>query len=291
MHIVGINRSPHQTRQSVESLALPRYLRHGIELAPGALVLDVGGNIGMFSRWAASACQGDVHILAFEPVLELAEALQFNLELAALEQPGVRSTVFRCGLADAEGATQFTFYPRCTMWSSAHEDMTDPDVLADALELVAQNIAAGQACGDQESPVPTPGLDELEADVRTVEMRRLSSVLRDCRTDGVLGGNQQIALLKVDVEGAELQVLLGIDEADWARLEQVVVEVHDRDGKLEAVAELLRFRGFAVKVERGPPPFYLVQRYADRVAPDGTGLQFSSSEMAHVFARRPHARV
>ena len=84
-------------------------------------------------------------------------------------------------------------------------------------------------------------------------MRRLSSVLRDCRTDGVLGGNQQIALLKVDVEGAELQVLLGIDEADWARLEQVVVEVHDRDGKLEAVAELLRFRGFAVKVERGPP--------------------------------------
>ena len=31
------------------------------------------------------------------------------------------------------------------------------------------------------------------------------------------------------------------------------MEVHDRDGKLEAVAELLRFRGFAVKVERGPP--------------------------------------
>ena len=69
------------------------------------------------------------------------------------------------------------------------------------------------------------------------------------------------------------------------------MEVHDRDGKLEAVAELLRFRGFVVKVERGPPPFYLVQRYADHVAPDGTGLQFSSSEMAHVFARRPHARV
>ena len=246
----------------------------------------------MFSRWATSACKGDVQILAFEPVLELAQALEFNLELARLDQPGVRSTVFRCGLADAEGATQFTFYPRCTMWSSAHEDMTDPDVLSAALDLVAQNIAASQACGDQKSPVATPGLEDLEADVRTVELRRLSSVLRDCRTDGVLGENQQIALLKVDVEGAELQVLLGIDDADWARVEQVVVEVHDRDGKLEAVVELLRFRGFTtITIERGPPPFYLAQRYSDHVAPDGTGLQFSSSEMAHVFARRPHARV
>ncbi len=32
-------------------------------------------------------------------------------------------------------------------------------------------------------------------------------------------------LLKVDVEGAELDVLRGVDPQDWARIRQVVVEV------------------------------------------------------------------
>ncbi len=269
-----------------------RYRRHGIELAPGALIVDVGGNIGMFSRWAIHECAGDAHILAFEPVPELARALEYNLALAKLEQPRAGFTVLNCALSDVEGEAQFTFYPQCTMWSSAHTDMTDPAMLSSALDLVTQNMPSDSSQGGAGLSRDLLGAD-LVAEIRTVELRRLSSILHEGILDGAgtVSRDQPIALLKVDVEGAELEVLLGVDDTDWARVQQVAVEVHDRDGKLEAVTDLLVFHGFAVKVERGPPPFFLVQRHSDSVAADGSGLQFESSEMAHVFATRPQARV
>jgi hypothetical protein len=51
-------------------------------------------------------------------------------------------------------------------------------------------------------------------------------------------------LLKVDVEGDELNVLLGIDAAHWPMIRQVVVEVHDVDGRLHDVCRLLRGVGY-----------------------------------------------
>lgn len=36
-----------------------------------------------------------------------------------------------------------------------------------------------------------------------------------------------MSLLKIDVERAELEVLQGLDGADWSRVQQVAMEVHD----------------------------------------------------------------
>jgi hypothetical protein len=53
-----------------------------------------------------------------------------------------------------------------------------------------------------------------------------------------------IHLLKVDVEGAELIVLEGVSDAVWARIRQVVVEVHDVDNRLEVIKRMLAAKGF-----------------------------------------------
>ena len=63
---------------------------------------------------------------------------------------------------------------------------------------------------------------------------------------------QAVTLLKLDCEGSELAVLAGIDREDpalWGRIQQVVAEVHDVDGRPAAVAALLRARGFESVVE------------------------------------------
>jgi hypothetical protein len=65
----------------------------------------------------------------------------------------------------------------------------------------------------------------------------------------------RIDLLKVDVEKAELDVLEGIDAADWPIIRQVVVEVHDHDGRLARVRELLLEHGFATIVVEQEPLF------------------------------------
>jgi hypothetical protein len=71
----------------------------------------------------------------------------------------------------------------------------------------------------------------------TCQLRRLSDVIREEKI-------QAIDLLKVDVEKCELDVLLGIDAADWSKIRQVVVEVHNHENRLETVKELLRSHGF-----------------------------------------------
>ena len=46
---------------------------------------------------------------------------------------------------------------------------------------------------------------------------------------------EKIDLLKIDVEKGELEVLNGIEDADWPRIHQIVMEVHDLDGRVGMV--------------------------------------------------------
>lgn len=77
----------------------------------------------------------------------------------------------------------------------------------------------------------------MGVDVVTVEMATLGHLLKQ----------HQIAwvdLLKIDVEGAELDVLLGLDGETWPRVRQVVVETHNRDGRQTQIERLLTENGF-----------------------------------------------
>jgi hypothetical protein len=110
--------------------------------------------------------------------------------------------------------------------------------------------------------------DLIEARLRgeTVQARtrRLSDVLRE-------QGVERVDLLKVDVQKSELEVLAGIDDADWARIRQLVVEVHDVGGRLAAITGELERRGFGVVAEQDP--------------------LFAGSIMWNVYARRAAPRV
>jgi hypothetical protein len=77
----------------------------------------------------------------------------------------------------------------------------------------------------------------------TIQLRTLSQELAD-------SGFETIDLAKIDVEGAEEQVLDGIGDADWPRIRQFVIEVHDVNGRLERMAARLRERGYRVAIDR-----------------------------------------
>ena len=84
----------------------------------------------------------------------------------------------------------------------------------------------------------------LSAETVEVDVMTLSGLMRR-------EGLSRIDLLKVDVEKAEADVLAGIEEADLAKIDQVVMEVHS-EGRLAELSGLLERHGFAVAVDPRP---------------------------------------
>jgi natural product biosynthesis luciferase-like monooxygenase protein/amino acid adenylation domain-containing protein/FkbM family methyltransferase len=210
------------------------YLRHGVTLPDGACIFDVGANIGFFTLWAHGRCRNP-RIYAFEPLPPTFETLRANVDLYGLD---VR--LFPCGVADRPGRAAFTFYRNAPglsgRFAGTAEDREETRaIVLDWLEK------AGPAGG-----LPAGQLDEvldehLRGEVFDCELVTLSDVIRQ-------EGIERIDLLKVDVERSELDVLRGIRDEDWPRIDQVVLEIHSRE-LLERVSALLAGRGYELAVE------------------------------------------
>ena len=209
------------------------YLRHGVSLPDGACIFDVGANIGFFTLWAHGRCRKP-RIYAFEPLPPTFDTLRANVDLYGLD---VR--LFPYGVADRPGRADFTFYRNAPGLSgrfggTAEDREETRAIVLDWLEKAAPSgLPAGQL---------DEVLDEhLRAEAFECELVTLSDVIR---REGI----ERIDLLKVDVERSELDVLRGIRDEDWPRIDQVVLEVHSRE-LLEQVSALLAGRGYELAAE------------------------------------------
>jgi amino acid adenylation domain-containing protein/FkbM family methyltransferase len=241
------------------------YLQHDIWLADDACVLDVGANIGLFTLHAAARCPRG-HVYAFEPLAPVCETLRRNV---ALHQ--APATIFEIGLGAGEQTEEFTYYPRCSMMSGLrrYADGAPPiDVARQMLLNVPSNetVAAATFLAEADDVLTA----RFAPQRTTVSLRRLSDVIDEQAI-------ARIDLLKIDVEGAELDVLAGIDARHWPRVAQVVMEVHDQPGtptagQLRAVTSLLEERGFTVTAEQDPRlrETWFYNLYASRPSPDGS---------------------
>jgi len=204
------------------------YLKHGVTLVDGDCVFDVGANVGLFTLFVHER-SANSRVYAFEPAPVTFGQLRSNVALYGLE-----ATLFNCGLADRTGEAEFTFYPRWSAMSGLYADRAEEEgVTRAALESQEPGLA-------RYSDDLLQG--RFEAETLRVQLRTVSDVLRD-------EGIARVDLLKVDVEKSELDVLHGIREEDWPKIGQVVVELYEAGGRLEAVESLLRARGYEVVAE------------------------------------------
>jgi FkbM family methyltransferase len=240
------------------------YSQSPIQLHDGDYVFDVGANIGLCSIFLArSAC--DLKIFAFEPIPETFAILQANT------QDCDRSTIecFNLGLSDRPRSVQFQFDRGLSVMSSMYPDeirqcvRSDANIYDWAMATVQDLISVSQIF-----PWLAHGLLWLLKlpILRSFGLAGLSVILWwmsrgthsspkmiDCQLSTVSEMMRQrkidiISLMKIDTEGSELDVLLGIEPQDWPKIKQFVVEVHDIDRRVDTIAKLLVEKGYQTEV-------------------------------------------
>ena len=55
----------------------------------------------------------------------------------------------------------------------------------------------------------------------------------------------RIDVLKIDVEGSEWDVLQGIGSGDWPKIQSVAIEIHDVEGRLQKIKQLLEQQAYS----------------------------------------------
>ncbi len=212
------------------------YIRHGITLEPEGCVFDVGANIGMFTLFILHNFP-EARVYAFEPAPPLFELLRRNTEGF-----GGRVRLFPFGLSDRPGTASLTYYPNTTGMSSFHADAREERA---ALEAIVENRRRSGVPGIEEllNHAEDFFAERLRTETFECPLRTLSDVLRDESVE-------RVDLLKVDVEKSEAQVLAGITELDWYRIEQIAAEVHDIGRRLAEIRGDLESRGFNLALEQ-----------------------------------------
>jgi FkbM family methyltransferase len=237
----------------IVNLEIQGYLANGLRLKPGDTVFDVGAHVGLFTLAAYEDCQRNLNVYAFEPAQATFELLCLNLDRYDQKQ---QLKAFPFGLSSSCEEVSFAYYPRATSLSTAY-----PNEEAD-LKIVKEATLNNIIYLD-EAPLALrclrwlpsfllslilhyPLKRTLYLKTVTCQMQTLSQFLRDHRIG-------RIDLLKVDAEKAELEIFRGIKAQDWPKIQQVVVDVHDLDQRLEAMTALLQQYGLR-KIVVGQPP-------------------------------------
>jgi FkbM family methyltransferase len=236
------------------------YMINGIKVKEGDTVFDVGANIGVFGVRMLQKGPS-VRVFAFEPIPDIYEVLKANSQKFGKD----RFVALNCGLSEANGEAEFTYFPHAPALSTSNPGMwdEDPDMFKNAVEGSLKN-APKEMWYAKLLPSFLSGL--MAKLLRSggkkfkCQLRTISSVIEEYKVD-------KIDLLKIDCEGAELSVLLGLEDRHWAMVNQMVVEVHDTAGRLERIKGMCQKHGLVniiAQQEQGFESTKLINLYATR---------------------------
>lgn len=243
--------SPDRRMNRSLSREVEEYFACGAQVAPGQTVLDVGAHIGSFAQKVAELCHGNVRLLCFEPAPETYQALESNF----LSNQWLRHTehrLFPLGLSSAANAgrtLRFYYFSRFATNSTfdLRNKRREFEIFFEdrCRRLIARRGLFGMVGRLLQRAFGSTawrsllwwclrhamGLREVRAPVATLgQMLKRNHIAR-------------VDLLKIDVEGAELDVLLGLDADTWPRVQQVVMETHNRQGMRAKIEHLLTHHG------------------------------------------------
>ena len=208
-------------------------------------IIDVGGNIGLFALYCLEHSQGHIgRLITLEPIQETYDLLLHNLDVFFDHTDTYLDVIpLRVGLTEERAGRktdEFCVFPRALGWSGRSEGV-DPDAIRRDLRTFIDN-----ALDDPDSKsLALPRLvRSLAVALRlyvpflyawivflATKVLMLGAKRVQCPTstlsrviDEYIEKGERVALVKIDVEGGELNVLRGLNARHWGLVDQMVVE-------------------------------------------------------------------
>jgi FkbM family methyltransferase len=241
------------------------YFEHGAVVNPGDVVIDVGANVGAFAAAVAMRTRGDVTVHCFEAAAPIFTQLQRNFAAHSVLRD-TRHELHAVALCAPEqhGEVRPFYYFQYFPTDSTY----DIDRKLAGFRQFFRRAATDLERRSAEHALPARALGKVLARTLTHLARdesrlgpflamRLTGARRiQCgfaSLERVLAdrGIERVDLLKIDVEGAELDVLRGCG-ASWPHIRRVVLETDSRAGRVEEVKALLLASGMRITSCRPP---------------------------------------
>lgn len=215
-----------------------------VHLHDGATVIDIGSNIGLFLIYATDHYDR-LNYFCFEPIPDTFQVLKHNREW--IRQADHRVTLMNQGVWKEKDTAEFRHLPRFSCSSTMCPDDSDEQyqraidftlnvfdqhpnrVLATLLGYLPHfaRVAIAKVIMKHHGRHQT---------IRC-ELTSIGDILKDHSIN-------EVDYLKVDAEGAEIEILNAVSRDDWLRIKQVVVETHRGNDAMNQVEQILRNQGF-----------------------------------------------
>ncbi|WP_139488131.1 non-ribosomal peptide synthetase [Brevibacillus dissolubilis] len=202
-----------------------------VSLKAGDCVLDIGANIGMFGLSLASKVEG-LRIYSYEPVPSIYEILSKNSRILG----GNTIIPIHAGFSSSVKEAQYDYYPGMSLLSGGEKEL---DTLTDIIDRRGYLTDAGQQ-GD------TAYWNLLEG--KAVEKQHVQVSLTTITEQIRALGLTSITFVRIDVHHGALDILDGVEEQDWAKIQQFAITVSPADDEIRKLKERLTAHGYQVSV-------------------------------------------
>jgi FkbM family methyltransferase len=221
------------------------YLQNGIQVNDGDIVVDLGANIGLFSLFLMSRFN-NLKIIAIEPIPQIFDVLERNLSCGSSGHTRGHTTIC-CNYAAGRvnESSSFVYIPSLPGESTRYpEEQLERRSILEGMHPVQEDGAKSLP------PLLQVQVNQNENHLVTCEVRTLSSILQSHLEFIKREDKVRIDLLKIDVEGDELNILLGLKMEYLANIYQIVIEVYDVEERLCSVVQFLRDNSYTVEVKQ-----------------------------------------
>jgi FkbM family methyltransferase len=221
------------------------YLQFGVKVNDNDIIFDIGANIGLFSRFIAQQAK-NLRIFAFEPVPIIYKVLEANLRSLPVD-----IKIYNIGLAEKNLRTKIYYYPKVSADSAIRPfdwNLKVNQFIQHYNDFFVELMPSARFIPKflRKFVVRAWLKNFYKSEMIDCSLRPISDIIHE-------NSIERIDLLKIDAENYEREVLKGIKEDDWNKIQQISMEVHTHikggENLLDEIVELLKEKSFQVDVD------------------------------------------